>query len=108
MTNTPFGLSGEVNGTRSRLARTSGAVPDSARHGMVGTYTNYKCRCEPCIAAHSEACRQSKQRRVAELRVGLEHGTISTYNNYDCRCAACRAAMADYYRERRRRKKEQQ
>lgn len=33
------------------------------RHGCVGTYTNYGCRCEPCTSAASEYMRRYRGRR---------------------------------------------
>lgn len=39
-----------------RLARTrAGAIPETVKHGTGSTYTNWGCRCEPCVAAGARA-----------------------------------------------------
>lgn len=39
---------------RNRDRRAAGVIPESARHGSTGTYSNYGCRCGECIAANRE------------------------------------------------------
>jgi hypothetical protein len=43
-----------------RARSTSAATPPT--HG-VSTYSNWGCRCDICVAAHADACRERHQRR---------------------------------------------
>jgi hypothetical protein len=42
-----------------------GLQPDDPRHGTVGAYKNWRCRCSDCLVAGSEANRRSRERRAA-------------------------------------------
>lgn len=88
---------------KRRLA--NGGIPAKTAHGKASTYSNWRCRCEPCKEAwRVHMRRQSKlnqrpeavARRAAKLLTfGPErHGRQSTYQYYGCRCEPCRAVMA--------------
>lgn len=66
-------------------------------HGSDSTYTNHRCRCVDCTAAHARAQQAENAQRSERLRRGLvqpPHGLPSTYTNYACRCTPCRGAVA--------------
>ncbi|MGQ0847228.1 MAG: hypothetical protein ACT4QF_24175 [Sporichthyaceae bacterium] len=68
---------------------------DDWEHGVVGTYTNRKCRCEACRAANSAYQAQRKAQRREQLAANPDlapHGIATTYSNWGCRCARCTAA----------------
>lgn len=60
------------------------------RHGLLSTYTYWKCRCEACRAANAAYHQQLRMSR--NPKDAKEHGTLSTYVNYRCRCEVCSAA----------------
>lgn len=37
--------------------------PDRVTHGRASTYTNHRCRCEECKAAHARAQREWRARK---------------------------------------------
>ncbi|MFD5107166.1 hypothetical protein [Streptomyces cinereoruber] len=39
------------------------AAADRAGHGKASTYSNYKCRCGPCTAAHAERAQEKRAER---------------------------------------------
>lgn len=62
------------------------------------TYTNYRCRCSICKAAHTASVKARRTVRAAMIAAGtadVEHGQNSTYLNWSCRCEPCRTAHAD-------------
>lgn len=61
-------------------------------HGMPSTYTNHRCRCEPCTAANTRRVLASRAKRDASTLPPEAHGKASTYGNWRCRCVACTAA----------------
>lgn len=68
-----------------------------ATHGTASTYRSrrYKCRCEPCTAAHRKLVAQEKASRRERLAADpslAPHGTVQTYTNWGCRCEACTEA----------------
>jgi hypothetical protein len=66
-------------------------------HGSYLTYTNHKCRCEPCRAAwrtYTSDLRQRLAERLAADPSLAPHGKSSTYTNWGCRCGPCGAAQA--------------
>lgn len=62
------------------------------KHGL-GGYTNHRCRCEICTAAHTAY--QVAWKGGVRARTppdAPDHGTYARYCNYGCRCGPCRAA----------------
>jgi hypothetical protein len=75
--------------------------PDDPRHGTTNGYTNLRCRCDPCRAAHAANVRRQRAQRA--LQEPPQHGLDSTYLNWRCRCPDCRNAhrqanLAYYHR----------
>lgn len=74
---------------------------DDPRHGTVGAYSNWKCRCERCTEAWLANERRLKHNRikrsqVKKAKLNLKHGMPWTYSNWRCRCEACRMAWRFY------------
>jgi hypothetical protein len=76
-----------------------GGVPVAAeipveRHGLVSTYRNYGCRCDPCRASVEEI--KARRMLVDGMLIAPvpteQHGRESTYKNHYCRCALCKEA----------------
>lgn len=61
-----------ANAARVALARAEraarGLAPDDKRHGTLGAYRNWRCRCGPCAKAGSEANRRAYVARHGEER----------------------------------------
>jgi hypothetical protein len=75
--------------------------PSEARHGTVGEYTNWGCRCDPCRDVYNSYERARRHARASRpVPADVEHGTYATYINYGCRCDRCRAANAEASRRR--------
>lgn len=72
-------------------------------HGNASTYRSpvYRCRCDACTAAHTEAVRRETKARAQRQNEAAAHGTASTYGNWGCRCDACFAAQAIANRDAR-------
>lgn len=72
------------------------------RHGLVGSYVTYGCRCEECTEAN-----RVRQKRLRKNRAGTlapddpRHGRYTTYSNWSCRCAECSRAWSAYNKEKR-------
>lgn len=64
--------------------------PRDRRHGTIGAYAYWGCRCEKCLDANLVANREMRANRMANLRPG-DHGKAATYA-YGCRCEPCREA----------------
>lgn len=60
-----------ANTVRARLerARRAASTPPAGAHGKAATYSNWRCRCEPCRAAHALylATRRTPQRRDRQM-----------------------------------------
>lgn len=81
---------------------------DLWEHGVVGTYTNHKCRCDACRAAHGEYQARRKAERKAALAADPDlavHGLATTYSNWSCRCPRCAAAWKAACAERAQRRR---
>lgn len=65
-------------------------------HGNASTYTNHKCRCDACRAAHAEY-RRAHPGWSMKGKTPPKHGVASAYTNYGCRCELCRQAWAKYH-----------
>jgi hypothetical protein len=78
------------------------------RHGTPNAYTNGRCRCADCRAAHAAQMRDARARWAEKLADdnSIRHGLCSTYTNYGCRCDACRAGAAAQRRAYRNREEE--
>jgi len=66
-----------------------------SEHGTISRYTNDKCRCDDCRAAHRRysAKRRAQRRELLQDDPTLvEHGRLSTYLNWGCRCTECTEA----------------
>lgn len=76
-------------------------VPE-IQHGTRAGYTSGKCRCDLCKAANTQACKETRERRLARLAAGetFKHG-LSGYNAYKCRCDICKAAKTEEQQRRR-------
>lgn len=73
------------------------AVP----HGTAGGYSNHRCRCTDCRAAHAKACADRKKRRRDETPFDqVPHGE-NGYGNYLCRCPTCKDAHRIGIKKRR-------
>lgn len=48
--------------------RVAALSPNDWRHGTQGGYTNHKCRCAPCKAAHAEMMRNYRTDPVKRAR----------------------------------------
>lgn len=73
-------------------------------HGSDSTYTNDRCRCGPCRAAHNAVQAAGNASRAARLAADptlAPHGKTSTYDNWGCRCDPCKRASTDRRRKRR-------
>lgn len=79
-------------------------------HGKYHTYTNHKCKCEPCVTAWRDWSRNLRRRRLAErvlvngrlIHPRAPHGTRGGRSNYGCQCLPCRVADAAYAKTRYR------
>lgn len=73
-------------------------------HGTVERYRSrkWKCRCEACRRANSEAHAAYKEQEAPN------HGTYSGYVNYSCRCQACKEAHRLTIRARRAAKRQRE
>lgn len=69
------------------------------------SYTNHKCRCDVCTAAHTEMQAAYRADRHGTIVPKDIHGKYPTYTNWGCRCKACTDAWATYNRELRARRK---
>jgi hypothetical protein len=111
----PFGalvtsiIGGTHTLTSDKLWPTVVDVADEFEHGVVGSYTNHRCRCEACRRANSEYQAQRKAGRQAQLMADpslAQHGVATTYSNWGCRCDTCtqawRVACADRTARRKR------
>ena len=70
--------------------------PDQWAHGTVNTYSNRRCRCEPCRDAWRVASQARRARRALCAQTSphlVPHGQ-SGYTNHHCRCGTCTAAEA--------------
>lgn len=60
-----------ANTARAKLGRERRVdrTPPETAHGKTATYSNWRCRCEPCRAAHALnlATRRTPQRRARQL-----------------------------------------
>jgi hypothetical protein len=70
----------------------AGAVPAGVPHGLIITYSNYRCRCKDCRRANNQFHKELIARYTSEGGRG-RHGTDYRYRT-GCRCAECRAAHA--------------
>lgn len=73
---------------RYERARSEG-IPARVKHGTTGAYSNWRCRCEPCVAANDEHNARTKQRAKAGQ---IKHRTGGY--NFSCTCESCRAKRA--------------
>ena len=76
----------------------------STTHGTDSAYTNARCRCGLCRAAHNAVQASGNARRAARLAADptlAPHGKTSTYDNWGCRCELCKTA----HRGRRRKQR---
>lgn len=64
--------------------------PRDRRHGTIGGYAYWGCRCDKCSAANLEAGRRNRAEKMANLRPE-DHGKAYTYNA-GCRCPECKQA----------------
>ena len=81
-------------------------------HGMLGSYTTKRCRCDVCRAASADYVRNVRalRREARELINGrltavdhrVKHGTHAGYNNWCCRCVECTRAGTEYVVSRRK------
>lgn len=69
-------------------------------HGKRSTYTNHRCRCEPCKAANarykSEKVHDNVRLRTSEVTEDLPeitHGVPVSYEWQGCRCEECKEVM---------------
>lgn len=78
------------------------ADPTCVPHGVYSTYRNWKCRCKPCIQAHTlfmaEVRKRMRERLAADPTCAV-HGRNSTYVNWGCRCRPCQDAHAEAGRQ---------
>jgi hypothetical protein len=72
-------------------------------HGTYRGFQYYRCRCEKCVQAYRNRCRELQVQR--STREPPKHG-LSGYVNYSCRCPICRAAQSEKNRERRNRQRQ--
>lgn len=73
------------------------------KHGTDSGYSNGKCRCGPCRAAHAASQRAwIKSRKPYEFNAEDPHGEVRMYGR-GCRCRSCLDAWRDYYRARKAR-----
>jgi hypothetical protein len=74
-------------------------------HGTNYSYTEGKCRCEPCKDAHAAQQRVDKARRLEQGCPSWLHGTETGYVLYGCKCDKCLDAgrSAKRARDQRRR-----
>lgn len=52
---------------QERQHRANRRAGTNLEHGKASTYTNWLCRCEPCVAAHSKQLAEYKRDRRARL-----------------------------------------
>jgi hypothetical protein len=72
------------------------------RHGTDNGYTNLRCPCDDCRAAHTEYFRTVTRPRLRAKGLIADdprHGTYNAYTNYGCRCPRCIAANTEYTRD---------
>lgn len=69
-------------------------APDDPRHGKASTYNRYRCKCEKCIKAWRDKCKEMKDQRLAMTKDESDprHGTPNFYGNFGCRCERCTLA----------------
>lgn len=63
-------------------------------HGTLRRYQSviYRCRCQECTTANTNAWKEEKRRRIARLAADptiIKHGTYNGYHNWGCRCDPC-------------------
>lgn len=71
--------------------------PIAPRHGEVGIYITYGCRCRECTGANTLAVKVRRYRRYDErvivngelIHPDAPHGLISAYTTWGCRCWRC-------------------
>jgi len=56
-------------------------------HGTLNSYSNHKCRCNPCREAMSTYSKSLKAKGLPEG--DARHGTYAGYNHYACTCQSC-------------------
>jgi len=76
-------------------------IPDFVQHGSSITYSNWRCRCQPCRAAWADLIREMQKARKAKGVPDDLHGRASTYGNWCCRCEPCTAAWTADSRRRK-------
>lgn len=77
--------------------------PDDSRHGTENGYSNLRCHCDRCKAAHAEKTREMQADRESRTPPERVHGTPGGYGNWRCKCGPCRAAWSKDTTERRKR-----
>lgn len=86
---------------RSRIPVTTTDVHNAS------TYTNHKCGCVKCCAAHAAKQVAARERRRLALLANptlAPHGDDSTYTNWRCKCEPCIKAHTKLSRERKLRR----
>jgi hypothetical protein len=77
--------------------------------GTVSTYTNHKCRCEPCCEAW-RAYNRERKAAIQPCNFGAcvpencgklfpKCGKYTTYTKQKCRCDACKSAASSYSKQ---------
>jgi hypothetical protein len=84
----------EVGKVAGRLTQN----PKDPRHGTVGGYTYWGCRCTPCCTAIKESVAKRKAKKRAAMSES-DHGHWG-YRNAGCRCDVCKKGNADVNKER--------
>lgn len=72
--------------------------------GVHGTVSSYRyCRCELCVQAHSDRCKEYRDRKFPDRKpiVPAVHGSPSMYSYHKCRCDICKQANAARMRKYR-------
>jgi hypothetical protein len=90
----PGDVAGEAEGRTQMVRSPASNTPNEPWHGTTGGYTNHRCRCTPCRAAHRDNFR-ARRGRGHRIDGSVPHGTEGGYNNYACRCELCRTAHRD-------------
>lgn len=69
-------------------------------HGTLGGYTNHRCRCTACRAAHNAYAKAVRRGERVVESPRWRHGTLTGYGLHACRCEPCRTAWSVYYKPR--------
>lgn len=74
-------------------------------HGTLRRYQSktYRCRCQECKTANTEAWKEERRKRMARLAADptiIKHGTYNGYHNWGCTCDPCLNAALNTRRKR--------